>query len=78
MATSYAYYFGTLDDEIISAFRPAAAYREFTTPSLDLATDTWHHLAATFDNSTDRVRLYHNGVEVLSATTTYAPSATSA
>ncbi|MGI9258462.1 MAG: LamG domain-containing protein, partial [Gammaproteobacteria bacterium] len=76
VATSYAYYFGALGDEIIFGFSADGAYREFTTPSLNLATDTWHHIAATFDNSSDQVRLYHDGVEVLAATTTYEPSAT--
>ena len=76
VATSYAYYFGALNDEIIFGFSAEGAYREFTTPSLNLATGTWHHIAATFDNSTDEVRLYHDGVEVLAATTTYEPSAT--
>ncbi len=76
VATSYAYYFGALNDEIIFGFSAGGSYREFVTPNLNLATDTWHHLAATFDNASNRVRLYHNGVEVLATTTTYEPSAT--
>ena len=76
VATSYAYYFGALNDEIIFGFSADGLYREFTTPDLNLATGTWHHIAATFDNSSDEVRLYHNGIEALSTTTTYEPSAT--
>ncbi len=76
VATSYAYYFGALGDEIIFGFSAAGSYREFVTPDLNLATGTWHHIAATFDNATNRVQLFHNGIRVFAAATTYEPSAT--
>ena len=76
VATDYAYYFGALGDEIIFGFSDGP-YREFTSSNLNLATGTWHHIAATFSDVDDSVKLYHNGVEVLSASTTYSPSANS-
>ena len=76
VATTYAYYFGTLYDEIIFGFSADGSYREFVTLDFNLATGTWHHIAATFDNASNTVKLYHNGVEVFSTTTTYEPSAT--
>ena len=68
-SSTYAYYFGTEDDEISFGFKDAS-FHIFSTPNLNLATNTWHHLAVTFSNSDDRIILYHNGVEVHSATTT--------
>lgn len=73
VATVYDYYFGTLGDEIIFGFSAGGTYQEFTTSGFNLPTGVWHHIAATFDNSTDTVKLYHDGAEVLSATTTYDP-----
>lgn len=46
----------------------------FTTTSLNLKTNVWYHVAATFHNSGDRVRIYLNGTQVQSWTTTNAPT----
>ena len=43
----------------------------------NLGANNWCHLAATFDNATDQVHVYLNGIEVLSTTTTATPSVNS-
>ena len=71
-SSTYAYFFGTSGDEIVFGFDDTA-FHSFETPNLNLATDTWHHIAATFSGPDDSVRLYHNGVEVHSDSTTFDP-----
>ena len=68
------YWLGTNGSEIAFGFYNGA-YREFNTSGASLNTGTWYHIAATFDNATDELRLYLNGAEVLSDTTTYTPLA---
>lgn len=68
-APSINYYFGALDDEIVFGFQGASA-GQFTTSNLDLATGTWHHIAARFDGASDEVVLFHNGVAVYTGAST--------
>jgi hypothetical protein len=67
------YWFGTLDDEITFGFY-TGTWREFNTSSVNLQQNTWYHIAATFDDASDEVRLYLDGSEVLSTTTTVSPT----
>lgn len=66
------FWFGTNGDEISFGFYDGGM-REFTTAGANLMTDTWHHIAATFDNGSDEVRLYLDGTEVYAGTTTREP-----
>lgn len=68
-APSINYYFGTLEDEMLFGFQGASS-GQFTTSNLDLATGTWHHIAASFDAATDEVVLFHNGTVVAKGTST--------
>jgi hypothetical protein len=60
---NHNYRLGTLDDEITFGFYDGA-WREFNTSGVDLQTDTWYHVAATFNNANNSVRVYLNGSEV--------------
>ncbi|MCI0334617.1 MAG: LamG domain-containing protein [Planctomycetes bacterium] len=70
------YYFGTYYDEVDFSLYDGGWF-DFITTGVNLQTGTWYHLAATFDNATDEVHLYVDGVEVLSTTTTASPQANS-
>jgi hypothetical protein len=61
--SKHNYWFGTLDDEITFGFHDGG-FREFNTSGVDLQTGTWYHIAATFNNANDSVRVYLNGAEV--------------
>jgi hypothetical protein len=43
----------------------SSGYREYQTSGLGLQTNTWYHVAATFDDATNTVRTYVNGQQVL-------------
>ena len=66
------FYFGTVGDEITFGFHNGG-FQEFNTTTVNLQTGTWYHIAATFDNTSDEVRVYLDGAEVLSTTTTISP-----
>ncbi len=66
------YYLGTNGDELVFGFYNGG-YVEFNTPSTNLTTGAWHHVAATFDNASDSVRLYVDGTEAYSGSTTATP-----
>jgi len=68
------YWFGIENDELVLGFWASGVFRTIATPSVNLQTSTWYHVAATFDDDTDTVRLYVDGVEVHSATLTYSPT----
>jgi hypothetical protein len=56
------YWFGTDDDKITFGFYDGGS-KEFKFDA-NLQTDTWYHIAATFNNANDSVRIYLNGAEV--------------
>ena len=67
-------WFGTVGDEISFGFYDGG-WREFNTSGQNLQTETWCHIAATFDSATDEVYVYLNGSEVGSWSTTRVPVA---
>ena len=75
-ANNFNYWLGTLGTEITFGFNNGSS-QEFTTTGANLGANNWCHLAATFDNATDQVHVYLNGIEVLSTTTTATPSVNS-
>ena len=70
---NFNYWLGTLGNEVTFGFNNGSS-QEFSTTGASLVTNNWRHLAATFDNATDQVHVYLNGMEVLSTTTTATPS----
>ena len=70
--TNSNYYLSTKDNQASFGFYNAG-WSEFTTTTANLQSNTWYHLAATFDNSTDEVRVYVNGAVILSTTTSATP-----
>ena len=64
------YWFGTLDDELILDFYVAGVWYRFVTDNTNLLVGNWYHVAASFDNATDSVRLYVNGVEAFNGVMT--------
>ena len=69
------YYFDTYGDEVSFGFHDGTSWVDFTSTNVNLKANTWYHFAATFDNSTNQVTLYVNGVAVLSGSTTSVPVA---
>ena len=67
------YWFGTTGNEITFGFH-TGGYREFNTVAENLVTGQWYHIAATFDDTADDVRVYLDGAEVLADTTTFGPT----
>lgn len=70
------YRFGTVGDEISFGFI-SGGVQEFNTSAANLQTETWYHIAATFNNVNDGVRVYLNGLEVGNWSTTFQPLANS-
>ncbi|GAX59225.1 hypothetical protein SCALIN_C01_0156 [Candidatus Scalindua japonica] len=68
------YWFGIENDELVFGFFAAGAFQVVKSASSNLQTDTWYHLAASFDNGTDVVRLYVDGAEVHVGAITYEPT----
>jgi hypothetical protein len=68
------YWFGTWQGELVFGFWEGT-FQEVTTAGLALPTNTWVHLAASFDNTSKEVLLYVNGVEVHSGTIAANPTA---
>ncbi|MGH6693154.1 MAG: DUF2341 domain-containing protein, partial [Gammaproteobacteria bacterium] len=70
------YFLGTFDDEITFGFHDGGTFVEFNTAGLNLAANTWHHIAGTFDNAANTAIVYLNGVAVhTDATATENPVA---
>ncbi|MDJ0709612.1 MAG: DNRLRE domain-containing protein [Woeseiaceae bacterium] len=67
-ASSHNYYFGVLGDEVLLEFEISGTFYTFTSTGSDLLPGTWYHIAATFENATDTIKLYVDGSEVLSDT----------
>ena len=68
------YWFGISNDELVFGFFAAGGFRVVTTPSSNLQTGTWYHLAASFDPANDVVRLYVDGSEAHVGPFTYTPT----
>jgi len=66
------FWFGTVGDEITFGFYNGG-FREFNTFGENLVTDTWYHIAASFDNAGNMVRVYVNGSEVANWSTDREP-----
>lgn len=72
------YYFGTWRRELEFGFWSGGFFRSVFTNGLNLQTDTWYHLAATFDDTANEVLLYVNGIQVHSGSLTFSPTVVSA
>lgn len=72
------YWFGTNNRDIAFGLWVAGAWRPITTTGLNLQTDTWYLLTASFDSSSDVVVFYLNGQRVQTSPFTYNPSVVSA
>ncbi len=70
------YYFGTYFDEVGFSLYDGGWF-DIISSGVNLQTGTWYHLAATFNNATNEVRLYVDGLEVLNTTTTASPQVNS-
>jgi hypothetical protein len=68
------YWFGIWDDELVFGFWASGSFRTVKTSSSNLQSGTWYHLAASFDNASDVVRLYVDGIEVHVGAITYEPT----
>ena len=61
------YFLGLFNDEVDFGFY-TGGWSEIVTNGVNLSLNTWTHVAATFDDAANNVRIYVNGAEVLSAT----------
>ncbi len=68
------YWLGTDGDGVNFGFVDGGTYAQHTTSGLSLQTGRWHHIAATFDDAADEVKLYVDG-SAETFTSTYSPSA---
>ena len=68
------YWFGIENDELVFGFWAEGSFRTVSTPSSNLQADRWYHLAASFDDATDEVRLYVDGMEAHVGAITFAPT----
>jgi hypothetical protein len=62
----YNYSLFTTGDEIYLGFSVGGTYVDFPTTNANLQTNRWYHIAATFNNSTDQVRIYLDGAQIYS------------
>ncbi len=72
------YWFGIISDELVLEFLISGTWYTFSTPDANLLANTWYHIAASFDDANDSVRLYIDGVEALSDTFMETPVANTA
>ncbi|MFW2403867.1 MAG: DNRLRE domain-containing protein [Gammaproteobacteria bacterium] len=68
------YWFGIENDELVFGFWAEGSFRSVKTATANLASNTFYHLAASFDNATDEVRLYVDGTEVQTGSITFEPT----
>jgi PKD repeat protein len=66
-----SYYLGTLEREITFGLY-TGDWSEHITRGVNLSPDTWYHVTAVYNDAFDNVRIYVNGIEVLSAVETNA------
>lgn len=72
------YWFGMWNDELVFGFWASGGFRSVRTLGAGISEGSWTHLAASFDNATDDVRLYVNGTEVLAGSLAWEPTAETA
>ncbi|MDJ0939562.1 MAG: DNRLRE domain-containing protein [Woeseiaceae bacterium] len=68
------YWLGTEGNKANFGFVDGGAYAQHTTSGLTLQAGQWHHIAATFDDAANEVKIYVDGVAE-TFTNTYAPAA---
>ncbi len=68
------YWFGIYQRDLSFGFWSGHWFEEVYTTGLDLQMDTWYHVAASFDNATDEVTLYLDGIQVQSGKLTANPT----
>ena len=61
--SQYNYWFGTLGSELLLDILIEGTWHSFTTSGANLTPGNWYHVAATFNDSTDSISLYIDGVE---------------
>ena len=67
------YYLATTGTELAIGFTDSGGtWRELVTSGLGLTTGTWYHAAATYDDTANTWKLYLDGNQVASASTTYS------
>lgn len=70
------YYFGTWQNELVFAFATDSfGWEGFYSLGANLQTDNWYHIAASFDNANDSVKLYLDGNLIDTFGTTREPPA---
>ena len=72
------YWFGIWQDELDFGFFSGGSFREVFTSGLNIQAGTWQHIAASFDNAVDEVKLYLDGSLVHTGTLTFTPTVVSA
>lgn len=70
--TQQDYWLGIYNGELRFTFYASGAYRRVGFAP-GFAVGTWYHVAASFEDATDRVRLYVDGVEVANGLIAYTP-----
>ncbi|MDX2505986.1 MAG: LamG domain-containing protein, partial [Gammaproteobacteria bacterium] len=68
------YWFGLWQDELAFGFFSGGFFREVFTNGLNIQAGIWQHIAVSFNNSTDEVRLYLDGAMVHTGVLTYSPT----
>ena len=69
------YWFGIWNDDLVFGYWADGGFRDVrTSASAGLTVGTWHHLAATFDDASNEVRLYLDGVEVQVGSLAWEPT----
>jgi hypothetical protein len=66
------YYLGTNGDEISLGYYNSG-WVEFNTTNVNLSTNQWYHVAATYDDPTREGKVYLDGIQVHNSTATKSP-----
>ena len=72
------YWFGLFGDELEFGFWADGFYESIATSGVNLSTNTWYDVAASYSASSDKAALYVNGTEVQSGSIGAAPTGTTA
>ena len=72
------YWFGTHGRDLEFGFWYGGSFRSVSTSSLNLNSNTWYDVAASYDATTDRGTLYVGGVQVHTGSVGASPNATTA
>jgi hypothetical protein len=65
---NYNYRFATWGDEINLGYTIGGVWKETITSGINLKTNTWYHVAVSFNATGNQVTYYLNGVDILKAT----------